>query len=66
VRDYEQWLQGYDDPASGLSWRLRTVQAAIAAALDRTSGPVRLVSACAGAARARDDVVHVPPLASVG
>ncbi len=56
MRDYEQWLQGYDDPASGLSWRLRTVQAAIAAALDRTSGPARLVSACAGDGR---DVIGV-------
>jgi hypothetical protein len=56
VRDYEQWLQSYDDPDSGLSWRLRTVQAAIGATLDRTAGPVRVVSACAGDGR---DVIGV-------
>lgn len=56
MRDYEQWLQSYDDPESGLPWRLRTVQAAVAAALDRTPGPVRVVSACAGDGR---DVLEV-------
>ena len=51
MRDYEQWLQSYDDPASGLSWRLRAVRAAIGSALDSRSGPVRVVSACAGDGR---------------
>lgn len=51
TRDYESWLEGYDDPASGLPWRLRRVRAAIGAALDRAPGPVRVLSACAGDGR---------------
>ncbi len=56
LRDYDQWHRQYDDPASDLSWRLRRVQAELGAALDRTSGPVRILSACAGDGR---DVVEV-------
>jgi hypothetical protein len=51
LRDYEQWHAAYDDPDSSLSWRLRTVQGFIRAAIDRRSGPVRLLSSCAGDGR---------------
>lgn len=51
LRDYEQWHRSYDDPASSLSWRLRTVQGYITRALDEHIGPVRIVSACAGDGR---------------
>ncbi len=48
LRDYVSWHAAYDDPGSSLAIRLRHVQQAIADWLDRTSGPVRVVSACAG------------------
>lgn len=48
LRDYVRWHDAYDDPESSLSKRLRHVQAAIADWLDRTPGPVRVLSACAG------------------
>jgi hypothetical protein len=51
VRDYLTWHDQYDDPESGLSWRLRRVQSYIADLLDSTTGPVRVVSACAGDGR---------------
>ena len=51
LRDYEQWHRRYDDPDSDLSWRLRTVQEHLAAALDRYPGPVRVVSSCSGDGR---------------
>lgn len=51
LRDYEQWHRAYDDPSSGLSWRLRTVQRFIERALDRHGGPIRVLSACAGDGR---------------
>ena len=51
LRDYDRWHRHYDDPGSDLSWRLRRVQAHLTAALDRTTGPVRLLSACAGDGR---------------
>lgn len=56
LRDYDEWHRQYDDPKSDLSWRLRRVQAHLAAALDRASGPVRVLSACAGDGR---DVIEV-------
>lgn len=56
LRDYDEWHRQYDDPESGLSWRLRRVQAQLAAALDRTPGPVRILSVCAGDGR---DVIEV-------
>jgi 8-oxo-dGTP pyrophosphatase MutT (NUDIX family) len=66
LRDYEAWHHGYDDPDSGLSWRLRTVQREISDALDERPGPVRVVSVCAGDGRdligvlaARDDAARV-------
>lgn len=51
LRDYEQWHRGYDDPASGLAWRLGVVQRHIRAALDQHAGPMRVVSVCAGDGR---------------
>jgi hypothetical protein len=48
LRDYVGWHAAYDDPGSSLSVRLRHVQRAIVEWLDRTSGPVRVLSACAG------------------
>ena len=52
MRDYVSWHDAYDDPASGLSWRLSRVRHHIAAALDRTAGrPVTAVSLCAGDGR---------------
>ena len=56
LRDYEEWHRHYDDPDSSLSWRLRRVQAALHAALDRSPGPCRVLSACAGDGR---DVIGV-------
>jgi hypothetical protein len=51
LRDYQQWHRRYDDPASALSWRLRTVQSYIGQALDRYCGPVRVLSSCSGDGR---------------
>lgn len=66
LRDYRAWHDAYDDPASGLTWRLRTAQREIAAALDERPGPLRVLSACAGDGRdvlgvlaARDDAGRV-------
>lgn len=56
LRDYEQWHEAYDDPISDLSWRLRTVQRLIEQALDSTTGPLRVLSSCAGDGR---DVLEV-------
>lgn len=56
LRDYDEWHRQYDDPDSDLSWRLRRVQAQLAAALDGRSGPVCILSACAGDGR---DVIEV-------
>jgi hypothetical protein len=51
LRDYDAWHRAYDDPNSGLSWRLRTVQGWIADALDDHPGPLRAISVCAGDGR---------------
>ena len=51
LRDYVAWHADYDDPESPLSWRLRVVQEAIDAALDASTGHVRIISACAGDGR---------------
>jgi hypothetical protein len=58
VRDWVEWHQGYADPASGLSARLRSVRRQLGRAIDRAAGPVRLVSLCAGQG---DDVIGVLP-----
>ena len=56
LRDYQKWHRAYDDPNSGLSWRLQTVQRYIREALDRHPGPMRIVSVCSGDGR---DVIDV-------
>jgi hypothetical protein len=57
LRDYEEWHKAYDDPSSGLSWRLRTVQRLIGNALDGHPGPIRILSACSGDGRDLLDVL---------
>jgi hypothetical protein len=66
LRDYVEWHRHYDDPASGMAWRLRAVQGHIRGELDGRPGPVRIVSACAGDGRdvlgvlaVRDDAARV-------
>jgi hypothetical protein len=56
LRDYDAWHHHYDDPGSGLSWRLRRVQAHLGEAVDRHPGPFRILSACSGDGR---DVITV-------
>ena len=56
VRDYLEWHQAYDDPASDLSWRLSQVQAYIRSALDQIHGQATVLSLCAGDGR---DVLQV-------
>ncbi|MBZ5740700.1 class I SAM-dependent methyltransferase [Nocardioides mangrovi] len=51
TRDWHAWYRAYDDPDSGLSRRLATVRGALQGVLDAASGPVRLVSVCAGDGR---------------
>ena len=59
VRDWVAWHEGYDDPASTISARLKLVKQHLAAAIDRApAGPVRLVSLCAGQGH---DVLGVLP-----
>ena len=56
LRDYDAWHRQYDDPGSGLSWRLRQVQTWIGDALDATPGSCRVLSLCSGDGR---DIVGV-------
>jgi hypothetical protein len=59
-----QWHAPYEDQRSTLSLRLRTVQSMVGAALDELparSGPVRVVSLCAGQGRDVIDVVATHP-----
>ncbi|WP_152364932.1 class I SAM-dependent methyltransferase [Microlunatus speluncae] len=51
LRDYVEWHHKYDDPNSGMSWRLATVQRWLRRELDDRAGPVRLLSICAGDGR---------------
>jgi Methyltransferase domain len=51
LRDYEEWHTAYDDPGSTLSWRLRTVQDCIRRAIEGRTGPIRVLSSCAGDGR---------------
>lgn len=44
-----RWHDAYDDPGSGLAWRLGVVQSRLATALDTApAGPLTLLSLCAG------------------
>ena len=60
-----QWHAPYEDPASNLSLRLRTVQAMVRQGLDAVPsarvGPIRIVSLCAGQGRDVIDVVAGHP-----
>jgi len=59
-----QWHQPYEDPDSPLSLRLRVVQGALGAALDRApAGPIRVLSVCAGQGRDVIDVLAEHPRA---
>ncbi|CAN5307704.1 hypothetical protein BH18ACT9_BH18ACT9_04250 [soil metagenome] len=50
--DWVGWHTDYQDPASDLSWRRRSVQNSIRRWLDEaTAGPPRVVSACSGDGR---------------
>lgn len=51
MRDYREWHRAYDDPDSDLSWRLGRVQDYVRTALDESSGPVTVLSVCAGDGR---------------
>ncbi len=51
LRDYEQWHRFYDNPASGMSWRLRMVQQWLRSAFDQSAGEVRVLSLCSGDGR---------------
>jgi hypothetical protein len=54
---WSRWHDDYDDPASSLSWRLSVVQRRMRDALDAArTGPLRLLSLCAGQGR---DVIGV-------
>jgi Methyltransferase domain len=56
MRDYLKWHDAYDDPNSDLSWRLSQTQTYIRLALDHLTGPVTVLSLCAGDGR---DVLSV-------
>jgi hypothetical protein len=58
MRDYLKWHEAYDDSDSDLSWRLNQAQTYIRQALDRLTGPVTVLSLCAGDRR---DVWGGPP-----
>lgn len=64
LRDYDAWHTWYDDPDSGLSWRLSLVQQYITETLNRRQGPLRVVSACAGDGRDLIGVLSQRPDAS--
>jgi hypothetical protein len=55
-RNWNEWHRAYDEPDSRLSKRLRIVQERLREAIDERSGPIRLISMCAGQGR---DVIGV-------
>jgi hypothetical protein len=57
LRDYEKWLEAYDDPDSALSWRLGQVQQWLTRELDARPGPLTVLSFCAGDGRDLIDVL---------
>jgi SAM-dependent methyltransferase len=56
LRDYQQWHKTYDDPDSGLSWRLSVVQRYLRDALVRQPGEIQVLSLCSGDGR---DIIGV-------
>lgn len=60
--DWVEWHRQYDDPASDLSRRRRSVQAAVQAWMAETGhGPRRVVSACSGDGRDLLEVLAAEP-----
>jgi len=58
MKDWASWHEKYDDLASPMAHRMRTVQAQIRTVLDDSpSGPLRVVSICAGQGRDLLDVL---------
>lgn len=51
TRDYQDWHRRYDDPGSGLTWRLERVRHHVGDALDRCPGEVHVLSVCSGDGR---------------
>jgi hypothetical protein len=51
ARDWHAWYGDYDDPESPLSRRLAVVRSALAGVLAARTGPVSLLSLCAGDGR---------------
>jgi hypothetical protein len=52
LRDWKQWFDAYDDPASPLADRLAVVRQGIRRALDEApAGAIRVLSLCAGEGR---------------
>jgi hypothetical protein len=52
TRHWVDWHNQYDEPSSGLSWRLRTIQAHIRRFVDLADpGEIRAISLCAGQGR---------------
>ncbi|HEV2368594.1 MAG TPA: class I SAM-dependent methyltransferase family protein [Acidimicrobiales bacterium] len=52
ARDWVGWHRSYDDPNTGLSWRLGVVRSWIQRSVDGSPpGPVRVISMCAGQGR---------------
>jgi hypothetical protein len=49
--DWLSWHAPYDDPGSSLSRRLALVRGHVTQWLDSTTGPVTVLSACAGDGR---------------
>jgi hypothetical protein len=49
--DYVEWHASYDDPNSGLSWRLGMVQGYLRRAFGDQKGPIRILSVCSGDGR---------------
>jgi hypothetical protein len=56
LRDYQAWHRAYDNPESGLSWRLTMVQSYLRGALNHHAGDVRVLSVCSGDGR---DLIEV-------
>src|SRR6266567_2232996 len=56
ARDWAEWHRGYDDPESRLSRRLLVVQRYLREAIDGRSGPMQIISMCAGEGR---DIIPV-------
>lgn len=56
TQDWLDWHKPYDEPGSRLARRLEVVQQRLREALDARTGPVRLISMCAGQGR---DVIPV-------